>query len=297
MALSLTRLRRSIVLLSVILAGALMLAMAPSAIMADDEQSTNGIEQFQPITISEDTLLELEGIAEELDPVTMLMVFMQIQDLGEIDTNLSEDSFYEVDSLDEVDDHLDGRLVTPAYLPDGFADDASHYGVGDAGFISATVNVQVARTISSLLDLPTDWLPDASEHETLTITLDVPASGLVGWKSGFDKLIVAQVDMPELDVPDEMDLEILRDAIIEDPRMPDELADQLGAIDDWETTVPVPVPEGADYEDLTINGNAGFMLTMEDEGGLVGWESGGTLHVVAGNLPGAELQRVAESVE
>jgi hypothetical protein len=297
MALSFTRLRRSIVLLSVILAGMLVLTAAPAAILADEERDSDGIEQFQPITITEDTLLDLEAVAEELDPVTMLMVFMQLQELGEIDTNLSEESFYEVDSLEEVNDHLNGRLVTPTYLPDRFSDDASHYGVGDAGYVTATVNVQVARMISSLLDLPTEWLPDATEHETLTITLDVPASGLVGWKSGFDKLVVGQIDLPELDVPEEMDLELLRDAIIEDPRMPDELADQLGAIDDWETTMPVPVPEGADYEDLTINGDAGFLLTMEDEGGVVGWESDGTLHIVAGSLTGSELQRVAESVE
>jgi hypothetical protein len=36
---------------------------------------------------------------------------------------------------------------------------------------------------------------------------------------------------------------------------------------------------------------------MEDDGGVVGWESDGTLHIVAGSLTGSELQRVAESVE
>jgi hypothetical protein len=295
MALSLTRLRRSIVLLSVILVGALVLAAAPAAISADED--TRSIEQFQPITISEDSLFDLEAIAEDLDPITMLMVFMQIQDLGEIDSDLTEESFYEVDSLAEVDRHLAGSFLTPEYLPDGFDSSMQHFGVGDAGTITATFDVQVARSISRLLDLPTDWLPDPSEHDSMTITLDVPASGMAGWKSGFDMLIVGQIGLPELDVPEELDLELLRDAIIEDPRMPDELADQLGAIDNWDETMPVPVPEGAEYEDLTIDGNAGFMLTLDNEGGAVVWESNGVLHVVGGNLSSSELLSVAESME
>ena len=79
--------------------------------------------------------------------------------------------------------------------------------------------------------------------------------------------------------------------------MPDELADQLGAIDNWDETVPVPVPDGAEYEDLTINGNAGFMLTMDGEGGVIAWESNGVLHFVAGNVGADELQQIAESME
>jgi hypothetical protein len=73
--------------------------------------------------------------------------------------------------------------------------------------------------------------------------------------------------------------------------------DQLGAIDNWEETVPVPVPEGAEYTDLEIDGGAGFMLSMMDEGGAVVWELDGTLHLVAGNLPAEELQQVAESLQ
>lgn len=295
MPLSLTRLRRSIVLLSVILAGALVVAVAPAAISADDD--TRSIEQFQPITISEDTLLDFETASEELDPVTMLMIFMQLEDLGEFDTSLDENSFYEVDSLDDVNQHLGGDFAHPSYLPDGFSDAEIHFGVSDAGYASATIDVAVARNISQLLDLPADWLPDPSEQETVTMTLDIPAFGLAGWKSGFDMLIAGQIELPEMDVPESVDLDLLRDAILDDPRLPDELADQLGAIDNWDETVPVPVPDGAEYEDLTIDGNAGFMLTMDGEGGIVGWEADGTLHIVAGNVGAEELQQIAESMQ
>jgi hypothetical protein len=295
MALSSTRFQQFTLLISIVLAGALILAAAPGAISASDD--TRSIEQFQPITITEETFLDLEGIADELDPMTMLLVFMQAQELGEIDSDLSEDSFRKVDSLEDVDAHLDGGFAEPSYIPSGFEGNYSHFMVGEAGTITATFDVQVARSISRLLDLPTDWLPNPAEQETMTITLDVPASGMAGWKSGFDMLMVGQIDVPELDVPEELDLDLLREAIIDDPRMPDELADQLGAIDNWDETLPVPVPEGADYEDLTIDGNAGFMLTMHDEGGVVVWEADGTLYVVGGNLDGDELVQIAESMQ
>lgn len=313
MALSLTRLRRSIVLLSVILAGALVLTIAPAVISADEDEKS--IEQFEPITISEDTFFDLEAVAEELDPFTMLMIFMQLEDLGEFDTNFDEDSFYDVGSLNEVSDHLGGDFAHPEYLPAGFTDDNADFGVGEAGYLSVTIDVAVARSISQLLDLPADWLPSPSEQETVTLRLDVPESGFAGWSSGLDVLMVGQIDLPDMDVPENVDLELLRDAIIDDPRMPNELADQLGAIDNWDETVPVPVPEGAEYEDLTIDGNAGFMLSMDGsdhsmpsihgdvgamfpmdhEGGIVVWEADGTLHIVAGNLDTDELRDVAES--
>jgi hypothetical protein len=295
MALSLTRLRRTIALFSVIMAGALILAIAPAAISADDDPKS--IEQFQPITISEDTFFELEAVAEDLDPLTMLMIFMQLEDLGEFDTNLDEHSFSEASSRDEVNDHLNGELSEPGYLPSGFSEDDAHFGIGEPGYASATINVSVARNISELLDLPPEWLPDPAEHETVTMSVDVPASGMIGYHSGFDKLMVGQVGMPEINIPDEVDLDLLREAIIDDPRMPNELADQLGAIDNWDETVPVPVPEGAEYEDLEFNGNPGFMLTMDREGAVIVWEANGTLHFVGGNLDADELEQIAESMQ
>ncbi len=295
MALSLTRLRRTIILLSIVLASALVLAAAPAAFSAEDNDVS--IEEFQPITISENTLLDLEAVAEDLDPLTMLMIFMQLEDLAEFDSNLDEDSFYDVDSLDAVNEHLGDTFVEPGYLPDGLSDGEAHFGVGDAGYATVTIDVAVARNITRLLELPVDWLPDPSEHETVTMTIDIPASGLAGWKSGLDTAMVGQMALPQKDIPESVDLDALRDAILEDPRMPDELADQLGAIDNWDETVPVPVPDGAEYEDLTINGNAGFMLTMDGEGGVIAWESNGVLHFVAGNVGADELQQIAESME
>ena len=295
MALNLTRFRRSIALFSVMMAGALILALAPAAISADDD--TKSIEGFEPITISESMFQDRDGLEDELDPMVMFMIFMQLEDLGEFDTNLDKDSFHELESLDELNEHLGGELAEPGYLPDGFSSDDAHFGATDAGYASATINVDVARTITRLLDLPPEWLPDPSEHETITMTVDIPEAGMIGYRAGLDKLTIGQMGLPEKDIPDDVDLDLLREAILDDPRMPDELADQLGAIDNWEETIPVPVPEDATYEDLDFTGNPGFSLTMDDEGAILVWEADGTLHFVGGTIDLDELREIAESMQ
>ena len=296
MALSLARLRRSFVVLSLLMVGALALAVAPAAISADDDADGK---QFEPITLSEDMFMDmdLESITDEFDPITLMLIAMQLENIGEFDTSFDKDSFMEVDSLDEVDDHLDGAFRVPEDMPSQFTDADAHYGIGDAGYATVTINVAVARAVTQLLDLPPDWLPSPSEADSVTMTLDVPASGLAGWESGSDKLMIGQIGTPELDIPDSVDLDLLGDAIVDDPRMPDELATQLRAIDNWDETIPVPVPDGADYEDLMIDGNAGFSLSMDDEGGMVVWEADGTMYVVAGSLDIEELIEIAESMQ
>lgn len=294
-----SRLRRFSAVIGLVLAGALVMALGPVGILADQENTTEigtGIDQFKPITVSEQTLFDLEAVAEDLDPMTMVLLYMEIQDLGEFETSLSEESLHESGSLDDVEAHLNGAFLTPSYLPDGIDSDDSRFKTGDAGFAQYTFDVGKARRISELLELPTDWLPDPSEHDHLTVRIDVPESGLAAWEAGHQKLVIGQVGAPEIHVPEELDLEALRDAVLNDPRMPSELRSQLGEIDDWERTLPVPVPEDAEYRDITVDGHAGFLVSMDDGSAAV-WEADGTLHFVAGTFAAEEIERVAGSLK
>lgn len=297
MALSLARLRRSFVILSLLLAGALALALAPAAISADDDVASG--KQFQPITVSEDMFMDmdLETLTDEFDPVTLMLLSMQAENLGEFDTSFDETSFAEVESQEDLDAHLGGTFLVPDTLPAGFSNADSQYGTGDAGYASVTINVATARMVTQLLGLPPDWLPSPADTDSVTLTLDVPASGMAGWSAGSDRLMIGQIGTPELDIPEGVDLDLLGDAVVDHPLVPAELADQLKAIDDWDSTIPVPVPDGADYQDVTIGDYAGFALTMHDEGGVVVWEAAGTMHFVAGSLEVDELIDLAESMQ
>jgi hypothetical protein len=289
-----TRLRGYAAILAFILSGALVMALGPAGILADQDDAP-GIDSFQPITITEQTFLDLQGLAEDLDPMTMVLLYMELQDFGELETDISEDSFREVGSIDDVGAHLGDAFLTPSYLPEGLEAGESRFMVGDAGFAAYTFDVAKAHRISELLEVPTDWLPDPNEYSHLTVALEVPESGLVAWKSGEQKLMTGQMGVPDLNVPDELDLDALRDAIINDPRMPGELQDQLSTIEDWERTLPVPVTEDAEYREITINGHNG-LLVMMDDGSALAWEADGVLYVVAGTYDGDELERIAESM-
>lgn len=293
---SVSSLRRSFVVLALVLVGALMAASVPTGTVAQDDEPLQNIEQFEPISISHEMVSELEAVAEEMDPLTLLMVYMQLQDLGEFETDITEDHIQKVDSIDEVNDHLDGSIVLPGDLPSELDSDDAFYATSDEGYAAYTFDVEIAHRISRLLELPTDWLPDPEEQSHATISVDVPRGGLVGWETSEDRMYAGQIGMPEIELPEDLDLEALREAILDDPRLPDDLADQLGAIDDWETTMPVPVPEGAEYEDVSVQGDPGFLLTMDGESVLV-WIGDNTLHFVAGSFDADELMDVAESVD
>jgi hypothetical protein len=291
-------LRRTSGIFALLLVSALVLAIAPVSGQAE-QHTTSDIERFQPITISESTLFDLEALIEDVDPLTLVLIWMELQDIGEFDTNLTEENLRELDNLDELDRHVPGGFVLPDTLPAGVDRGQQHIVALDGGYAEVTFDVAKVRRISQLLDLPTDWLPRASEQSHLTIRVDIADAGGVMWKNRDGMLLIAKSEKPEFDIPDELDLEGLRDALIDDPRMPDELADQLGAIDDWERTVPVPVPADAEYREVTINGGAGLIVSMSDDmfdGSVLIWDDNGTLNVIAGSFDDETLIDLAESM-
>jgi hypothetical protein len=297
MSTTIHRFRRAIVMLTIVLAGSLVLATAPTALLADEREET-GIERFHPITISESMIhdFDVDALMEEVDPITLFLIYMELQDIGSAETNLSKESVQTVDSESDVADHLNGAFAVPSYLPSDLAGGSAWYAVSDAGYASATFDVAKARRISELLDISPDWLPRAQDEPELTVRVDIERGGMAAIESGINKLAYGQIGMPVFEIPESLDVQLLIETIAEDPRLPDELAEQLQAIDDWEGTVPVPMPEDAEHRELEINGGVGLLVSI-DEGSAVIWEADGTIYVVAGMYDADEIERVARSME
>jgi hypothetical protein len=130
---SLLKLRNAGMMLSIVLVGVLILSFSPVATLAEDN-SEEEFKGFEPVTFSEDSLLELEALIEDLDPLTMLLIYLEIQNLFEFETNLGEESFREVRSAEELEAHLDGELRLPNDLPAQFAGINPEYIVLDEGY-------------------------------------------------------------------------------------------------------------------------------------------------------------------
>lgn len=106
-------------------------------------------------------------------------------------------------------------------------------------------------------------------------------------------VIVMQGESPSYEVPP--DLMALRDELLQSPAVPTGIVSQLAAIQDWQSTVVVPVPTEAESREVTVQGQSGLLIS---EGGksVVMWEQDGIVYAVAGNISEAELIRVAESL-
>ena len=116
---------------------------------------------------------------------------------------------------------------------------------------------------------------------------------------GKPSVMVAQTSDVQVAVDGAATLDEIRDYLLSVPGMPPEVARQLRAIQNWENTLPIPVPvDKVAWRETTINGGQGLVLT--DNTGLGSaalWRQGdGRIYGVAGPLKGDELQRVVDSI-
>ncbi|QHT59561.1 hypothetical protein GXP70_06070 [Paenibacillus lycopersici] len=79
---------------------------------------------------------------------------------------------------------------------------------------------------------------------------------------------LVQLQAPTINVPDEVDVEQVRQAVLDLPMLPNDLRTKLSAIGDWRHTLPVPSMGGEDVKTLNIGGsdaivtNSGYSRTV-----------------------------------
>ena len=93
------------------------------------------------------------------------------------------------------------------------------------------------------------------------------------------------------------ELGTIRDYLLSRPEVPEDLARQLTEIDDWTTTVPIPVPvDTVVWEDTTVAGAPALMLDDAAASGLL-WQADGRIHAVGAEGLGIDVLRaVADDV-
>lgn len=95
---------------------------------------------------------------------------------------------------------------------------------------------------------------------------------------------------PRLEVPEGINADQVRGALLMTPLLPDNVRQQLANIQVWESTLPIPYVEGQDYtEDVTIKGSAGvFVAYSGGENAVLIWQKDGIMHMLA--TQGTEAQ-------
>jgi hypothetical protein len=107
---------------------------------------------------------------------------------------------------------------------------------------------------------------------------------------------LVQMKSPTLDVPPTVNADRLRDVLLKSGALPPQLANQLLAIQDWRTTLPIPVTRGTATQ-VQVDGTTGTLVTGELPVPVLVWQKDGVLHVLTGTLSEADLLAAARSLQ
>ncbi|MCG0274800.1 MAG: zf-HC2 domain-containing protein [Thermosediminibacteraceae bacterium] len=190
----------------------------------------------------------------------------------------------------------------PLKAPEGF--ELTFVGIEKPQRIEITPKVDGMNQLISALG-GTKLLPKELDGKTFVVT----SKGIVrqsyvneGVKSReFKSFVLSQIGAPEIHVPEGVDLTAVREAVLELPFLPENIRQQLYGIEDWQTTMPIPVDtEHADTEEITVNGKPGLLVKRTWGDNAVDytiiWTEDQTIFVLEGNLPAQELLQIAASL-
>ena len=192
----------------------------------------------------------------------------------------------------------------PATLPDGISASPTEVRVMPAHQVRFTFDLDQARAYYQSTGRNDVTLPERFDGASLVV--NTPPAALLQYGNGdapVDSpfgfgLMIGQAGTVTAGVEGGVTLEELREFLLGLPGLSPETMQQLRAIDDWETTLPVPIPvEQVNWERATIAGSPGLLLN--DNTGLGSaaiWQRDGRIFGIAGAMKARELQRVAESL-
>ena len=111
-------------------------------------------------------------------------------------------------------------------------------------------------------------------------------------------MIVVEAGELVVDVQGNVSLPEMRDFLLGLPGLPRTVVSQLKQIQNWNDTLPIPVPvDQVNWQSATINGNQALLLNDNSGAGSAAvWHANGHLYGVAGTLKANDLKRVADSL-
>ncbi len=113
--------------------------------------------------------------------------------------------------------------------------------------------------------------------------------------SELPQLAVAEVQGPTVSSSGS-DLATLESYLLSQPGISAQLAAQVRAIGDPSSTLPIPVPAGANSSTVDVDGHAAVVLAAGSEGTAVIWAENGRLFAVLGQANAADLLAVARQI-
>jgi hypothetical protein len=145
-------------------------------------------------------------------------------------------------------------------------------------------------------------LPDKFDGASLSVS--IPPAAVLSYSGGQgsrNEVIVAEAGELVVDTQGNVSLTEMRDFLLGLPGLPPAIVSQLKQIQNWNDTLPIPVPvDQVNWQKTTINGNSALLLNDNSGvGSAVVWHTSGQnghLIGVAGTLKASDLQNVASTL-
>lgn len=266
------------------------LTFAPVRAFADNLLNIFRINQVQSVSLDTEDFTQIEkALQHGAGKITL-------GDMGQVEMSKTGQSGPV--SLAQAQQSTDFKLLLPAKLPEGYSRVETQESAG--GTLSFTLNTE--KTNSILQDLgATTLLPPSLNGKTFTAKIPTVVQTTY---QGADTLVVAEARTPELTAPGDADVGAIRDALLALPFLPDNLRQQLMAINDWQHTLIVPALNGAS-QNVTVAGTQGVYVT-ESQGtktenakthtALI-WQKDGIVYGLLGNFSVNEGLDIANSMQ
>lgn len=204
----------------------------------------------------------------------------------------------EVGTLAEAIDRT-GITVTvpdPATLPEG-TETTPVVHVTDHQQLRFEFREAATRAYLSQFDDTERPLPDGYDGATLVV--NVPAAVLQEYRGrdGIPAVLVGHAGTVTAAVDGDIDLDTLRAFLLDLPGLPEPVVRQLAAIDDWRTTLPIPVPvDRIGGQETTVHGTEAILVQEQGLGSGLLWQRDGVVTGVAGRLDETALRAVVDSL-
>jgi hypothetical protein len=229
-----------------------------------------------------------------------------LQHLGTISGLDTAPSPQAVSSINDASRLVGFPVLEPdaATLPDGINSTPTELRVIAAHQVRFTFNLDQARAYFQSIGQTDVTLPDQFDGTSLVV--NTPAAVLLTYGSTSSAtasplgsgLLIGEAGELTADAEGGVTLDELRNFLFGLPGLSAEATHQLEDIDDWKTTLPVPIPiDQVNWERTTIDGSPGLLLN--DNTGLGSaaiWQEDGRIFGIAGAIKARELHRVAESL-
>ncbi|RKL61310.1 DUF4367 domain-containing protein [Thermoanaerobacteraceae bacterium SP2] len=276
--------------------------VAPVRNAAADFLSIFRVSKFKTITFTADDIAQIQFQLEEkgIKNIDLKQYGNITVDGGDLKKEIRFEEGSPEDAvksaLQSIKDEAGVEVLLPE-VPDGLR--LASIQVTNPANMKITPNVKNLNQLISLFG-GVQYFPEALDGRSFEISIKSNVriyyeSSVKGKSRANYWMAIEKMQSPDVTVPDGVNLEAVRDAVISLPFMPENVRRQLADIKDWKNTLPLPVEDGADVRNIVVNGNQGILISGRHNN-FAAWSDGKFMYWINTSLPEEQVLQIAESL-